>query len=66
MWNSALAGADQPAGACGLADPAAPACAAATPLTVEDAWDNHTTNARLCAEDRLNHQNLIDFLKDKK
>ena len=62
MWNSALAGSDQPAGACGLADPASPACAAATGLTDEDAWANHAENARLCAEDRTRHNHLIDFL----
>ena len=62
MWNSALAGADQPAGACGAADPTAPACAVETSLTVNDAWDNHTTNAEACAENRLAHQRLIDFV----
>lgn len=65
MWNSALAGADQPAGACGLADPASPACAAQTDITLDDAWDNQAVNAQQCAEDRLNHQNLIDYLKAK-
>ena len=65
MWNSALAGTDQPVGACGLAEPAAPACAVATTLTVDDAWDNHTVNAQQCAEDRLKHLNLINFLKAK-
>ena len=62
MWNSALTGTDQPAGACGAANTATPACAAATSLTTADAWDNHTFNAQLCAEDRLAHQRLIDFL----
>ena len=62
MWNSALAGADIPSGSCGLADPASPACAAETSVTVDDALANHAENARLCAEDRLRHQRLIDFL----
>lgn len=66
MWNSALAGADQPSGACGLADPASPACALETEFTFDDAWANHAVNAQQCAEDRLNHQRLIDFLKAKK
>ena len=63
VWNSALAGADQPAGACGLADPTAPACAAETSITLDDAWDNHTGNAQACADNRLAHQRLIDFVK---
>lgn len=66
MWNSALAGADVPSGACGLADPASPACAAETSITVDDALANHAENARLCAEDRLRHQRLIDFLTQGK
>lgn len=62
MWNSALTGADQPSGACGSLDTSEAACAVATTLTVDDAWANHTRNAKLCAEDRLVHQRLIDFL----
>lgn len=65
MWNSALAGADHPAGACGLADTSEGACAADAGVTLDEAWDNHTLNARLCAEDRLNHQRLIDYLKER-
>ncbi len=65
MWNSALTGRDTPSGACSLADPATGACAAAAPVTLDDAWANHATNARLCAEDRLSHQRLIDFLKER-
>jgi hypothetical protein len=62
MWNSALAGTDQPAGACGSADTSEAACAAETALTLDDAWRNHAINAQRCAEDRLNHQRLIDFI----
>lgn len=65
MWNSALAGADQPAGACGSADTSEAACSAAAGITLGAAWDNQAVNARLCAEDRLNHQRLIDFLKGR-
>lgn len=65
MWNSALAGRDAPAGACGLADQSEGACAAESGVTLQDAWDNQALNARLCAEDRLRHQRLIDFLKGK-
>lgn len=65
MWNSALAGSDQPAGACGAADTSEAACAAATELTVEDAWRNHAINARQCAEDRANHQALIDYITQR-
>lgn len=63
MWNSALAGQDRPVGACGLADQSTGACAADTGLSLQDAWDNQAVNARLCAEDRQQHQHLIDFIK---
>lgn len=66
MWNSALVGRDLPAGACGSADTSEGACDAGTEVTVDDAWDNHTTNAKACAADRLRHQSLIDFLKGRK
>lgn len=63
MWNSALAGADVPAGACG-ADAASPdACAIGAGLTTADAWDNHTVNAKSCAADRLRYDRLIDYLE---
>lgn len=65
MWNGYLAGADRPAGACGLAGGATdadPACAESSGLTVADAFANHAVNARLCAEDRAAHQRLIDFI----
>ena len=65
MWNSALAGSDQPVNTCGLADPAAPACAVETSITLDDAWDNHTGNAQACAENRLAHQRLIDFVQQR-
>lgn len=63
MWNSALAGTDQPAGACGSLDTSEAACAVEAGLALDEAWENHATNARICAEDRLNHQRLIDYLK---
>ncbi len=63
MWNSALAGRDIPAGACGLDDPTSEACAADSGITLEDAWDNQAANARSCAVDRLRYQRLIDFIK---
>jgi hypothetical protein len=63
MWNSALYNRDTPAGACGLADQSEGACAADSGVSLEDAWDNQALNARLCAQDRLRHQRLIDFLK---
>ena len=65
MWNSALAGTDQPSGACGSLDTTEAACAVATTLDLDDAWDNHRTNAQRCAEDRLAHQRLIDFVKTR-
>lgn len=66
MWNSALLGRDAPAGACGLADTSEAACAADAGVSLEDAWDNQALNARICAEDRIRHQRLIDFLKGRK
>lgn len=65
MWNSALANRDTPAGSCGLADASEGACAADSGVTLEDAWDNQALNARLCADDRLRHQRLIDFLSGR-
>lgn len=62
VWNSALTGTDQPAGACSAANPTAAACAAATSSTLDDAWDNHIANAKTCAANRLAHQRLIDFV----
>lgn len=64
LWNSALVGADAPAGACGLADTSSDACAADSGLTVDDAWRNHELNAKSCAADRLRHQALIEFLNE--
>lgn len=63
VWNSALAGADIPSGACGADDTSAEACAVGTGIGLEAAWDNHVANAQSCAEDRLRHQRLIDLIK---
>lgn len=63
VWNSALTGADVPFGACGAADPTAPACAAATEVSVIDAGNNQRDNAALCREDRLRYRQLIDYLR---
>lgn len=65
MWNSALAGTDVPAGACGLAGTSSEACAADSGLTVDDAWDNQTLNAKSCAADRLRFRSLIEFLTER-
>ncbi|WP_208513532.1 hypothetical protein [Variovorax paradoxus] len=65
MWNSALAGTDVPAGACGSADTSDAACAADSGLAVDDAWDNQRLNARACAADRLRHAALIEFLTQR-
>ncbi|MCM2340459.1 hypothetical protein [Rhodoferax sp.] len=62
MWNSALAGTDAPAGACGAADPTSPACAVDAGVSIAAAWANHTANAQACAADRLRHQRLIDYV----
>jgi hypothetical protein len=62
LWNSALEGRLVPAGACRTADPAEQACAADAGLSVDDAWDNHATNAASCAADRARLAGLIDYL----
>nr|WP_315206408.1 hypothetical protein [uncultured Albidiferax sp.] len=62
MWNSALAATDVPAGACGAADTANPACAADAGIDLAAAWANQAVNAKTCALDRLRYQRLIDFL----
>lgn len=62
VWNSALLGADTPAGACSAADTASAACATDSGLGVADAWANHSANAASCALDRLRQQQLIDYL----
>lgn len=63
MWNSALAAADVPSGACGADDTSAEACAVTAGIGLEAAWENQAANAKSCAEDRLQHQRLIDFLQ---
>lgn len=63
MWNSALEGRDVPAGTCGAADATPEACSAAAGLTVADAWENHTINAKQWAEDRLRCERLIDEIE---
>ena len=62
LWNSALTGVNTPAGACGAAGAPESACAAATGLGLEAAWDNQAANAKTCALDRLRHQRLSDYL----
>jgi hypothetical protein len=65
LWNGALSGGDASAGACGAAgapEGADAACAEDSGLTLDDAWANHTANARACAADRQRYQALIDFL----
>lgn len=68
MWNGALTGTDQAAGACGpagAAQGADAACAQDSGLDLGDVWDNHTANAKACAADRQRYQHLIDFLNGK-
>lgn len=62
VWDSALIGADSPAGACGAADPTNPACALDAGVSIAAAWANHSANAQTCAADRLRHQRLIDYV----
>lgn len=62
LWNSALAGGDVPAGACGAADTAEPACAAGSGLRIKHAWDNQAANAASCSADRQRLSALIGLL----
>lgn len=67
LWNGALHGRDQAAGACGVAGApggADAACAQGSGLTLDDAWANHRTNAMSCAADRLRLNQLIDYLSE--
>lgn len=67
VWNSALAGhADVPPRACGAdggLGAADPACAGATDLTVDDAWDNHVANAKRCARNTARYERLKAYLR---
>lgn len=66
VWNGALFGADAPEGACGAAGAtaaAAAACAAASGVSMEAVLDNHTANARSCAEDRARLAALVAWLR---
>ncbi len=68
LWNGALTGTDQTAGACGpagAAQGADAACAQDSGLDLGDVWDNHAANAKACAADRQRYQHLIDFLNGK-
>ena len=68
MWNGALTGSDQAAGACGPAGTAEgsdAACTEGSGLTLDDAWANHAANAQACAADRQRYQRLIEFLNGK-
>lgn len=62
LWNSALAGADVPAGACGAAGTTEPACAAGSGLRIKHAWHNQATNAASCSADRQRFAALIALL----
>ena len=62
LWNSALAGSDMPAGACTADQPASEACAADAGVTFTALWQNHTTNAASCAQDRARFAALIALL----
>lgn len=65
LWNSALAGRDTAAGACGAADAPTGACDADAGITLDEAWANHIENAARCGIDRINHQRLIDFIRQR-
>lgn len=67
LWNSSLVGhPDVPPSACGVdaaLGGADPSCAQGAGITVDDAWDNHTTNAQSCARDRARYERLKAYLR---
>jgi hypothetical protein len=65
LWNSALAGTFVPTGACSLADPTSPACAADAGLTLRDAWDNQAANAAACRDNSTQLAALIAYLRQR-
>jgi hypothetical protein len=69
LWDAALLGTPEPGplpgGACGADSTPESACAALSPYTLADAWRNHASNARACAQDRQRFNQLIDFLEGK-
>jgi hypothetical protein len=69
MWDAALRGTTEPGQvlgrACGADATPESACAALSPYTLLDAWRNHASNARACAQDRQRFNQLIDFLEGK-
>jgi hypothetical protein len=65
LWNSALAGAFVPTGACSLADPTSAACAVDTGTSLRDAWDNQAANAAACRGNSAQLAALIDYLRER-
>lgn len=63
LWNSALAGTDVPAGACGADGAPTGACAADDGVSLDEAWDNQAYNALSCRLDRARYRELIDLLR---
>ena len=62
LWNSALAGADIPAGACGVAGAPSSACAAGTGIGLERAYANAIENHRRFQRCHAQLNGLIDLL----
>lgn len=63
LWNEALAQGHLPAGACGVTGTSATTCDAPSGITLSNAWDNHRVNAQICANNRIAHQRLIDYIQ---
>ncbi len=69
LWNDALVPGHDPAGSCSIAGAtqvtgAAHACGdSPSGITLGEAWDNHLANAQICADNRLAHQRLIDYIQ---
>ncbi len=63
LWNEALVLGHAPASTCGAAGASETTCDAASGITLGDAWDNHRVNAQICADNRVAHQKLIDYIQ---
>jgi hypothetical protein len=63
LWNEALALDHSPAGTCGAIGASKASCDAASGISLGNVWENHRVNAQICADNRLAHQRLIDYIQ---
>ncbi|MFO6418997.1 hypothetical protein ACLBKS_02200 [Hylemonella sp. W303a] len=64
LWNEILEQHDElDISACGTSAGTDTTCQTESEFTLSDAWNNHFENARICTENRIRHQKLIDYIK---